>query len=375
MRMPGSLLCVAVGTLLLSPALDATPPASAKTSPPGAALVCVKDLKGFTRSSQEHAISIQSTSFASEMQAAPAGESIPAPAVPQVGATCVEQPGMVFVIGGLGGGDSLATHARRVFDCCCVPHEICPFHWCHGKRHHFQDLFDQCNVTCQSDELAAQIMAFRQQHPTRPIYIMAWSAGVGVALGAAERLPPDSLERVIVMCAACSKGYNLCGALRATRCGVVSFHSPMDHFYLNAVLRCLGTIDRVHGQGAGVYGFCMPCCLSCEEQELYHRRLIQVPWRPHMILDGHPGGHLWYKSDRFLSAHVVPWLRTCCVEGITVSGTAETLPGPAAASSTAATPIIAPPPATPAVSDTAAPANPLAEIAVPARLAGQPSPQ
>lgn len=310
--MPGSLLYAAVGAVLLSPNFAPSTAAALKSAPPDLDMVRVKTLTGYALPPLAAYVAITPTSFAQEiLNVSPSATVQPALPIEQKVFGGAEEPGIVFVIGGLGGGDSLATHTRRAFECSCVPHEVCSFSWCHGKRHHFQDLFDHGNVDCQSEQLAGQIMEYRRLNPTKPIYIMAWSAGVGVALGAGERLPPDSIDRIVIMCAACSRCYNLSGALRSTRCGIVSFHSPMDHFYLNAVLRCLGTIDRVHGMGAGVTGFTVPCCLSCEDQELYNRRLIQVAWRPHMIFDGHPGGHLWYKSDRFLCAHVVPWLRAC----------------------------------------------------------------
>lgn len=325
LTMSGSLLCIAAGAMLLSSESAEVKMASLKTSPPSVEMLRVKTLAGYALQPWELGVFVQPVSFAQDaLNFNPTVAPATTPAIPLIienkAFGCTDQPGIVFVIGGLGGGDSLATHLRRVFECNCIQHEVCSYGWCHGKRHHLKDLFDHGNVDCHSDELAGQIMAYRAANPGKPIYIMAWSAGVGVALGAAERLPPDSIERVIVMCAACSRSYNLTCALRATRCGIVSFHSPMDHFYLNAVLRCLGTIDRVHGMGAGVYGFAIPGCLSCEDQELYCRRLIQVRWRPHMMFDGHPGGHLWYKSDKFLCAHVVPWLRACASDGIAVHG-------------------------------------------------------
>jgi hypothetical protein len=167
---------------------------------------------------------------------------------------------------------------------------------------------DHDNVKRHADEFASILLAAREKDRCRRLCILAWSGGVGVALGAAEQLPENTLDRIVLMCAGCSCTYDLRGALRASRGGIVSYRCYLDQYYLNLVSCAFGGIDRVHGPCAGLYGFRIPDNLHPQDHELY-RKLVEVPWRPHMILDGHHGGHMGYKSTRFLATHIVPWLR------------------------------------------------------------------
>lgn len=221
---------------------------------------------------------------------------------------CAAERGTVIVIGGLGGFDTLTTHTRAAMDHCFLNYEVIHFNWSHGKGRFLVDLVDHHNVAHYSRCLADLIMQIRAEDPQRRICVLAWSGGVGVALGAGELLPPDTLDRIVLMCAACSANYDLRGALRSARGGIVSYYCHLDQFFLTFLTAMCGTIDRVHGPCAGMCGFRVPCCLCAEDADLYCR-LQEVRWRPAMIHDGHMGGHLFYKSTRFLSNQIVPWLR------------------------------------------------------------------
>jgi pimeloyl-ACP methyl ester carboxylesterase len=216
-------------------------------------------------------------------------------------------PGTVFVIGGIGGCDMLPHWARFTFPRAGLPHEVRDFVWTHGPLQLLKDLQDHRHLEQKADELAGEILRLRAADSTRPIYLVAKSGGAGLALRAAERLPPESLARIILLAAAVSPQYDLVPALRATRGEIVSFHSPLD-IVLDWGTRHFGTIDRHYTPSAGLKGFLRPTHLEGDDLALY-ARLVQIPWQPRMMWAGYFGGHESNGLPCFLIAEVVPWLR------------------------------------------------------------------
>jgi hypothetical protein len=219
-----------------------------------------------------------------------------------------EGPGVVFVIGGIGGIDLLPFSAQLTLPRAGVPHEIRNYVWTHGWGQLLQDLKDTEHAQRKAKELADEVRRIKEKQPDRPIYFLAKSGGTCLALLAAEQLPAGTLERIVLLSAAVSPTYDLRPALRATRRQIVSFHSPHDQLVLNLGTRALGTMDRVRGPSAGLRGFAVPAQLSDEDQKL-HARLIQFSWDPSMLLQGYAGGHTGTSLPLFLSVHAAPWLR------------------------------------------------------------------
>jgi pimeloyl-ACP methyl ester carboxylesterase len=232
---------------------------------------------------------------AEEMRAAPDPESC----------SCAE--GVVFVAGGVGALDPLGMWAKVAFPLAGVHHEVRDFAWTTGFGRLIRDLQDTRNLCLKADELAREVMRYKQEFPGRPVYLMGHSGGTGLVLAAAERLPPATLERVILLSAAVSPGYDLRPALRATSGELISFHSPMDRFWLHWGTSRFGTMDRVYCRSAGVHGFVPPDDLDAEGERLYER-LVQVGWKPEMLLTNHSGFHFSTSMPGFLARHVAPWL-------------------------------------------------------------------
>jgi hypothetical protein len=232
-----------------------------------------------------------------------AQELPPAPADGEAG-----RPGVVFVIGGVGGWDPLPLSAKLVLPCRGVKHKIVEFVWTHGWGRIFSDLQDAPHLMRKADELAELIAKFKTVYPDRPVYLLAKSGGAGVALAAAERLAPQTIERIVLLSAAVSPGYDLRAALRATRTEIVSFYSTLDRFILGWGTGRFGTIDGVYGPGAGMSGFETPAGLTPAEQALY-ARLVEVHWHPRMLLSGYAGFHSCNSLPLFVAVHVAPWLR------------------------------------------------------------------
>jgi pimeloyl-ACP methyl ester carboxylesterase len=218
-------------------------------------------------------------------------------------------PGVVFVVGGIGGLDPLQYLAPLALPRAGVTHEIRVFAWTHGKLRMIRDLQDQCYLVAQGARLAELVRTYRKGFPGRPIYLVGHSAGAGVVLAAAEVLPPASLERIILLSAAVSPGYDLSGALRATRCEVVAFHFKGDLLFLDLGTRVFGTSDRVYSPAAGLDGFIEPDSLDAEGRRLYER-LVQLPWRLEMFFESAPSGpHHLNCMPVFLARRVAPWLQ------------------------------------------------------------------
>lgn len=217
------------------------------------------------------------------------------------------KPGVVFVVGGIGGLDTVGHSALHALPRSGVKHEIRDFTWQHGKGHFFQDLEDLWHLKRRACDLAEEVYRVKKADPERPVFLVGKSAGAALVLFAAELLPPGTLERIVLLSAAVSPTYDLRPALRATRAEVVSFHSKHDWFILGWGTEQFGTADRVQGCSAGLNGFVVPADLNAEDNALY-RRLVQVPWSSGMIRGGHLGGHQGTSMPGFLSREVVPWL-------------------------------------------------------------------
>jgi pimeloyl-ACP methyl ester carboxylesterase len=211
-------------------------------------------------------------------------------------------------VGGVGGIGLLWEASKWALPHSGVQHEIRFFPWTHGLGKPLRDLQDTRHFLHKADELAQQISRAKASDPEKPIYLIGHSGGAGLVLAAAERQPPATVERVILLSAAVSPKYDLRPALLATKQEIVAFYSPLDQLILNWGTRQFGTIDRSYGPSAGLKGFVIPAGLNRNDQLLY-RRLVQLPWDPKMILEGNAGGHSGTSMPGFLSKEVTPWLK------------------------------------------------------------------
>lgn len=228
-------------------------------------------------------------------------------------AAMIAQPsseaGIVFVVEGVGGWDILGPVAQHALPKAGVKHEIVNFIWTHGRGRLFRDLQDIRYLLQKAEVLANRVRRYREEHPDRPVYLIGRSGGAGLVLAAAERLSPESLERIILLSPAVSPAYDLCPALRAARRGIVSFHSTYDRVVLDWGTKEFGTIDRVYGPSAGLRGFVVPNDLMPEEKQLY-AQLVQVSWKPAMILEGNLGTHIGSSMPGFITKEVAPLLKS-----------------------------------------------------------------
>lgn len=226
---------------------------------------------------------------------------------PEAGPSGPTRPGVVFVIGGVGGIDLLGWSACQALPRAGVLHEVRNVVWTHGRGRILKDLQDREHLLAMAGWLAGEVRRLQAAEPGRPVYFLARSGGAGVALAAAETLPPDTLERIVLLSAAMSPAHDLRPALRATRGGIVSCYSPHDRLILGWGTSRFGTADRVYGPAAGLCGFVPPTDLDADGRRLY-ARLVQVPWQPWMLRYGFGGAHVGDSLPAFVGHVITPWL-------------------------------------------------------------------
>ena len=135
---------------------------------------------------------------------------------------------------------------------------------------------------------------------------MGHSAGCAVVLAAAELLPPQSVDRIILLAPSVCAAYDLRPALRTARDGIDVFHSNEDRLVLGLGVRIVGTTERSSRMAAGQGGF-IPV-VACPADAALYGKLRQHPWDPVVEWTGHNGGHFGNNEPGFLRAYVLPLL-------------------------------------------------------------------
>jgi len=212
---------------------------------------------------------------------------------------------VVYLVGGIGRMILLGPSARFALPRAGVDYELRDYHWQHDKGGQLRDLQDEPYLLQKSLDLANEIRASLASQPNRPVYLIGHSAGCAVVVHAAELLPAQSVERIIMLSPALSPTYDLTRALRATKREIVAFNSHLDptlHF-----TKLFGTADRVYCVAAGVDGFTRPADLDNEGQRCYER-LVQIPWTWKRLLELQGPWHNSPTLPLYLGRQVAPWL-------------------------------------------------------------------
>lgn len=213
---------------------------------------------------------------------------------------------IVFVVNGAGDFRGLTLALETMVRRDCLPLHVHTLEWSHGYSRIFADHLDLCHSRREGRKLAEQIVCYQRDLNTAlPLYIVAHSAGSMPALAAAEYLPPNCLERLILLAPSVSADYDLTAALRSTRRGVDVFYSRADRTFLGLGTALLGTADGQRSAPAGRVGFRPPGAASaCGGYE----KLRQHPWDPSVSWTGYTGGHFSVYEEKFLRTSVAPLL-------------------------------------------------------------------
>ena len=158
----------------------------------------------------------------------------------------------------------------------------------------------------RAQDLANEIVAYQDEFPGCPIHIVAHSGGCGIALFAAEALPPDrQIDSIVLLSGAVSPAYDLRLALARTRHGILNSYSPKDGLVLGLGTRLFGTTDRQFCEASGLVGFQRPAHVTAEE----YSNLIQIRWSPDMARRcAHFGGHITSACEEYITQHITPWM-------------------------------------------------------------------
>ncbi|HEV3079210.1 MAG TPA: alpha/beta fold hydrolase [Gemmataceae bacterium] len=224
---------------------------------------------------------------------------------PQPPAQTTDPAGVVFAVNGSGNLQFTSTALEKAVADACLPLTVVTVDWSQGSV--VADHTDWQHAQEEGCRLAEQITAYHQAHPSQAIFLVAHSAGSGVALTAAAAVPPGSVNRIILLAPSVSTDYDLRPALRGSRDGMDVFYSRRDVFSLGFAVRFVGTSDGGQGcQAAGRVGFQTQS--ETTEDDLLFAKLRQHPWDRCQARAGNPGFHSGARRARFLHSSILPLL-------------------------------------------------------------------
>jgi pimeloyl-ACP methyl ester carboxylesterase len=221
-------------------------------------------------------------------------------------APAVPPAGVVFVANGSGDFRTVSGNLSQVVAQTGTSLQVEAFVWSQGYGRYVADHTGHANHIAQGRRLAAEVAAYHQSCPGRRVYLIGHSAGSAVVLAAAEMLPPDSVERIILLAPSVCVTYDLRPALRTARLGIDSFNSDQDRVILGLCMQIVGTADHGCRQAAGRHGFTP--VLVCPTDAALYAKLRQHPWDPVVEWSGNNGGHYGSNQAGFLRAYVLPLL-------------------------------------------------------------------
>jgi hypothetical protein len=250
----------------------------------------------------------------------PAPEPAPATAAEKLAPEPAACPhGLILIVDGAGGFQGAAKSLSRAVAEQCLPFDVEPFHWSHGYMRILSDYLDLSYSEEAASRLAATILLHKEQHPEQKIIVVVHSAGSLLVLLACKSLPPDCVERIIMLAPSVSNVCDVRPGLIVARQGVDVFYSVADWYYLGIGSAVLGTSDHRYRPAAGMFGFKK---LSDDPADAcLYSKLHQYAWHPGIILTGNFGGHFGVHKPDFVKTYVVPLLTlgdepppaaTCC---------------------------------------------------------------
>jgi pimeloyl-ACP methyl ester carboxylesterase len=210
--------------------------------------------------------------------------------------------GITYVADGSGDLRQVSDALAAVVAEANAPMTVQRIQWSHGKGAVFPDLYSNDHHQTQGQALANQVLEYRKTHPADRICLIGYSSGASVALAAAERLPPNTIDRFLLLSPTVAARHDLRPVLRSSREGIDTFNSEWDA--ICAVLFAMGTGDGFGQAVAGRGGF-VPQGDTPEDEQLY-KGLRQHFWKGPDQWQGHDGSHFGCFNRDFLRAQVLP---------------------------------------------------------------------
>jgi pimeloyl-ACP methyl ester carboxylesterase len=225
-------------------------------------------------------------------------------------APCSSPEDVIFVCDGAGNYQITSKQFRTVVASTHAPLTVETFAWSHGNKKILPDLTDVQHACQQGKLLAETVLDYRVQHPDAKIHLVGHSAGSMVVLTAAENLPPDTLDTIVLLLPAVSSAYDIRPSLRSVRGTMEVHYSGHDWFYLGLCTFFAGCADHQSGAASGRVGFQL--IVESPEDAALLPRLVQHPWQPSYGLLGNHGGHYGAYQPEYVKSQILPVLLHTC---------------------------------------------------------------
>jgi pimeloyl-ACP methyl ester carboxylesterase len=217
-----------------------------------------------------------------------------------------DSTGLIVVLSGIEGPgwatDSICGGLRDAG----LSHTIQTYDWTTGAWYHITDhLWDYEANRRAAKDLAERLMAYRQEHPDKPVRLIGMSGGAGITLWTLEALPVNFGNcQAILLCPGVSPWFDLTAALQRTDRGLYCFRSALDCLVLGIGTMIGGTLDRQWTPAAGAIGFVVP--EEYERAQWYGARFTDYPYSKVMADFGHFGFHMSWSSRSLIAKVVAP---------------------------------------------------------------------
>jgi pimeloyl-ACP methyl ester carboxylesterase len=215
-------------------------------------------------------------------------------------------PGLIFVVNGSGGGFEVTNGLWSAMAMTGDRFALDTVYWSRFQGV-LRDSTDYTGHFFGAQDLVGRVLAARQLQPKRKLYIVGFSAGGRIAIGAATQLPPNSVDRIVLLGASATSRYHLGPVLRAARDGIDSFYNCADPvLYLGE--NSIGLADGTFDPAGGRVGFSFPP-VNHPDFALYLTKLRQHSWDPSFRQVGHDRQHQDWPRPAVLATYVLPLLR------------------------------------------------------------------
>ncbi len=209
--------------------------------------------------------------------------------------------GITFILGGIEGPSQYATWIARGILRSRYRGAVVLFPWNRGipLLNAFRNLMNTRHHERESDALRDAIIAYAEQHPGRPINLVAQSGGCWITMKAIEKLPAAVRPNAVAWLApSISPGRDITTIAAKCHVNLVSVGGPGDFFFLAFGTTLFGTSDRTHTPSAGWIGwhYCPP-------------GFVEIRWHPKWIRLGYLGNHTTSSVPTFVRDVIGPYLK------------------------------------------------------------------
>jgi pimeloyl-ACP methyl ester carboxylesterase len=206
-----------------------------------------------------------------------------------------EQPVDYGIVNGLQDGD--------------IPSAIEMYDWTAGAFWLVYNLRAIEHNRSEARKIAAKIVAYQDRFPGRPVHLVGYSGGAGMAVLTLEALPADrKVTSAILLAPSLASNYDLRPALSHTSGFLSNFYSPLDLPILMVLTTAFGTTEGEHTIAAGAIGFQAPGKPGSQQRRFFESHVRQQSYNLGMLTNGHCGGHFGWTGRAFIAQHVAPLL-------------------------------------------------------------------